>query len=63
MTQMLTPTEIYRQVADMVDHKFIKLSDASRIVYLYHSSIISEGEQFEMFQELIDVATIKKLSH
>jgi hypothetical protein len=62
MVRMMTRSEMYREVSDMVDHKFIKLSDASRVLGLYHRGYITEQEQFEMFQELVDVATIKKLS-
>jgi hypothetical protein len=62
MTQMMSSTAIHMQVASMICQRFIKLADASRILKLYYDSHISEGEQFEMLQELIDVATIAKLS-
>jgi hypothetical protein len=62
MTQMLTLSAIAKNIGSMVKDGFLKFDDVKDIAKLYHAEHISLGEEIEMLQELIDVATIKKLS-
>jgi hypothetical protein len=62
MTQMMTLPTIAKNIGGMVKDGFLKFSDVKDITELYHAGHISLGEEIEMLQELIDVATIAKLS-
>jgi hypothetical protein len=62
MTQMMTLPQIAREVGDMVRTGFLPKPEVVKVLAAKFSRRVTEGEAIEMFQELIDVATIKQLS-